>query len=134
MTAGTATTVEHIARGAQDLPPEKQVEVLEFVEFLRQRHGMAVRLERLVERWQRECLVFSSTERWRNHAAYREIVALGETAVPLILRRIEAKPTWLVWALADITHENPVPVAAAGDMEQTVAAWLAWGRTRGLVP
>jgi hypothetical protein len=69
------------------------------------------------------CLSFvASSSRLR-----RVSVALGNPAVPLILREIEQE-LQLSWfaVLAAITGENPVPPAHAGRLEAMARAWLDW--------
>ena len=60
---------------------------------------------------------------------YHELIALGEPAVPLILRELERAPS-VSWfgVLAAITGENPVPAAIAGHVAAMAGAWLEWGR------
>jgi hypothetical protein len=58
--------------------------------------------------------------------------------VPLILRDLQAKASLLVWALPEITGENPAPPRIDGgfvkwDVGAQVEAWLQWGREKGLV-
>jgi hypothetical protein len=65
----------------------------------------------------------------RRHPLFDEIVALGEPAVPLILRELERKPgvSWF-GLLATTTGENPAPPELTGRVEEMAASWLAWGR------
>src|ERR1019366_3554460 len=65
------------------------------------------------------------------HPAFREIVAMGEKAVPLILAGLEKKPSHWTLALDEITVANPLPEGSAGDLEKLVAAWIAWCRQQG---
>jgi hypothetical protein len=67
------------------------------------------------------------------HWAYRAIIDLGQPAVPLILERLARATDHWGFALRTITGENPVPREAAGDAVEIAAAWLQWGRTRGLI-
>jgi hypothetical protein len=64
--------------------------------------------------------------------SYQRIIALGWDAVPLILAEYRRQPDHWGWALEMITGENPVPADAEGDVEAIGAAWIAWGRARGL--
>jgi hypothetical protein len=65
------------------------------------------------------------------HPAFREIVGLGEAVVPLMLRDLAQRPRLWVWALQEITGENPVPVADRGKIARMSEAWLRWGRAKG---
>jgi hypothetical protein len=66
-----------------------------------------------------------------NHPAFREIVSLGEAVVPLMLADLERRPRLWVWALPEITRENPVPAADQGYIARMSDAWLRWGRAKG---
>ena len=84
----------------------------------------------LAETWRFEtqCLAF-----WAymvDHDAYREIVAMGDVAVPWILRELERDCAPWFLALADITGENPAAETTPGKVDETVAAWLEWGQRR----
>jgi len=68
-----------------------------------------------------------------NHPAYQAIVALGPPVVPLLLRDLKREPAHWFEALKAITGEDPVQSRDWGKIGAMTAAWLAWGRTRGLV-
>jgi hypothetical protein len=65
------------------------------------------------------------------HPASREIITLGEAVVPLMLHDLERRPHLWVWALPEITGENPVDVADRGNIARMSEAWLPWGKTKG---
>ena len=65
------------------------------------------------------------------HPAYRQIIDIGEEAVPLLLRRLEQKPGHWFWALQRITGAAPVPEDSYGNLEKMAAAWLRWGQEQG---
>lgn len=48
-----------------------------------------------------------------------------------MLRDLEVNPGLWVWALHDITGENPVPPTDAGIIGEMSEAWLRWGRDHG---
>jgi hypothetical protein len=87
----------------------------------------------LVRAWRHGIKFESSTTRILGHPAFRRIVALGEPAIPLILREIQREPDHLSFALREITGTSPVPAGAAGNMARIAALWLAWGRKQGYV-
>ncbi len=65
------------------------------------------------------------------HPSYLEIVAMGEKAVPLLLRELEKSPNYWFPALTAITGENPIPKEARGRLIEMTEAWLEWGRGKG---
>jgi hypothetical protein len=67
------------------------------------------------------------------HPAYRRIVHMGREAVPFLLRELQREPSLLVWALHEITGENPVPPGSSGRIREMAKAWLAWGEKHGLL-
>ena len=57
------------------------------------------RFRELVAIWQAEVAPLSSSTARVKHPAYREIIALGPAAVPLLLRELEQRPNhWFVAA------------------------------------
>lgn len=84
----------------------------------------------LARRWSEETAFYSMSWQLVKHPAYREIVAMGETAVPWILREMEHGTARWFYALEDITGEDPVTDAESGNFAQVREAWLAWGRER----
>jgi hypothetical protein len=89
------------------------------------------RFRRLEATWLAEVGHHSSPSRLINHPAFQEIIRLGSAVIPLLLGDLEQRPRLWVWALADITHQDPVPEADRGDIGKMSAAWLRWGRANG---
>lgn len=86
-----------------------------------------------VHEWTTEAGPTSSFSGLTAHPAFRRIVELGRPAVPHLLREIESRPSLLVWALHEITGENPVPRSARGRIKDMAAAWISWGKERDLL-
>lgn len=84
----------------------------------------------LVTRWRLETYYCSLLEDKIANGAFKEIVAMNEAAIPLILHEIKMRPDWLVAALHLISHENPVPPSAQGKLDEIVNAWLLWAERR----
>jgi hypothetical protein len=87
--------------------------------------------QHLAEAWKAETAPLSSVRQKRQHPAYRQIIEMGEPAVPLILADLKRKPSHLFWALAEITHSSPAGLARAKDLLDVVNSWIEWGRTQG---
>ncbi len=60
--------------------------------------------------------------------AYQEIIAMGKSAIPLILNELKKEPHHWFWALSSITGLNPILPEQRGKMQEMVKAWLAWGK------
>src|SRR5205807_2992333 len=82
------------------------------------------RFRELEAAWLADTFVLSSYTRIVSHPAFRAIVGLGEAVVPLMLADLEQRPRLWVWALPEITGENPVSEEDAGNIERMSAAWL----------
>lgn len=95
--------------------------------------SLQARFETLVREWNQGTAVLSSSTAIRTHPAYLAIIALGSPVVPLILRDLERQPSHWFDALRELTGEDPVPRADWGKIQAMQAAWLAWGRSRGLL-
>lgn len=89
------------------------------------------RFRRLEAQWVAETGHLSSHTTVVGHPAFREIVNMGEAVIPLMHRDLKQRPGLWVWALRDITGENPVSPTDAGRITSMSEAWLRWGRERG---
>lgn len=86
---------------------------------------------RLEAIWMAEIGHRSSYSAIVNHPAFREIIRLGEAVVPLMLRDLANGPRLWVWALPEITGDDPVSPSDAGKIARMSEAWLRWGREHG---
>lgn len=82
-------------------------------------------------RWHSETELSSLLPTKREHSAYRQILDLGEQAVPLILREIEVRPSFIFMALHDITGEDPIASEHRGRLPLMIEDWLKWGSAHG---
>ncbi len=87
----------------------------------------------LAEQWHWETDCYSMSRQVLDHPAYREITAMGEVALPWILRDLEQTGGHWFEALRTITGENPASEAQRGRIDQVSDAWLEWGRNQDLV-
>jgi len=92
---------------------------------------LEVLFENLADKWTAATAFESVVTRMAIHPAYQRIIGLGPTAVPLILRRLQREPLQWFWALTAITGEDPAEGQTTAD--GAAAAWIEWGRERGLV-
>ena len=93
------------------------------------------RFRRLEAQWRADTQVHSNPGKIMGHPAMRAIVAMGEAVAPIILHDLQAEPSLMVWALPEITGENPAPPKIEGvfvkwDMAAQVKTWLQWGREK----
>jgi hypothetical protein len=104
----------------------------------------AARFERLASNCAADSRYSSKFKTTLQHPAFREIVAMGQRAVPLILAYLRRNGDGFIWlALPEITGANPpIPEGRKGnqavapgwvgwDIRGMEAAWLAWGREQG---
>lgn len=83
--------------------------------------------ERLAAEWKQETAHLSSVVAIAEHRAYQEIIAMGNEAIPFILRDLKESPAQWFWALRSIAGESPVHPEDRGDIDAMTAAWLDWG-------
>jgi hypothetical protein len=92
------------------------------------------RFERLKRQWLREARWLSSTIQVSMHPAYQEMIGMGPEVLPWILGELQASPDHWFWALKAISGHDPVTPADAGSIHKMRDAWIAWGKSRGLLP
>jgi hypothetical protein len=95
--------------------------------------ALADQFQTLAAQWKAATAFLSSTTAMVTHPAYQAIIALGPPVVPLLLQDLARGPVHWFEALQAITGEDPVPPQDWGKIPAMAAAWLAWGRTRGLI-
>jgi hypothetical protein len=92
--------------------------------------GHGPRVAALVSTWLRDTEFDSTSEKF-SHPAYKQIIELGEKAVPFLLAEMRDRPDQWSTALRTITGENPVPPEARGRLREIARSWVEWGRARG---
>jgi len=83
-------------------------------------------------RWRSETQFLSDPQMIVDHPAFREVVAMGIAVVPLLLRELESGPNLWVWALPEITGDDPIMPTDSGNISRMSETWIRWGRQRGL--
>jgi hypothetical protein len=87
--------------------------------------------DQLAKRWIEDTRLTSSVTKMVNHSAYKAIIAMGDRAVPPILRDLEREPKMWGPALHAITGAAPVPKEDAGRVARVATAWLRWAKANG---
>ena len=91
------------------------------------------RFDEQAERWKRETRHLSSPTQKMMHPSYQAVLGMGKEVVPLLLRDLAQNRTEWFWALSYLTQENPIRREDAGKMDTMIAAWVGWGKERGLL-
>lgn len=94
-------------------------------------NGQKQAFQRLAHQWLQERKPVSSVVKMADHPAYKEIIRMGEQAVPLLLEELERKPDHWFFALHMITGADPVPKEARGKLPEMARAWIEWGKEKG---
>jgi len=90
------------------------------------------RFRRLQAAWMADVEFLSDAGKIIGHPAFQEIIALGDVVVPLMLRDLESGPSLWVWALLEITGEDPVPASDRGSIRKMSDAWLKSRLEKGM--
>jgi type I restriction enzyme M protein len=85
----------------------------------------------LADNWRRETGKVSSPKKKIEHPAYKRIIEMGTSALPLILRELAERPGHWFDALRAITGESPIPAGTKVDARTMRQAWLEWGKEKG---
>lgn len=84
---------------------------------------------KLADQWLRETMYSSSSEEIVLHPAYQSIIAMGPTAIPLVMAELASQRGHWFWALRFLTGSDPVPEGS--NIVDARDAWLVWGRQHG---
>ena len=77
------------------------------------------------DQWHNETKYLSSPIMFENKH-YRNIILLGMSVVPSIIKKLKETPAHLFEALVEITGEDPVPENHWGDIEEMAQDWIKW--------
>jgi hypothetical protein len=77
------------------------------------------------DKWYNETKYFSSPKMFENQN-YKNIISLGISVVPSIIKKLKETPAHLFEALVEITGQDPVPEDHWGDIEQMALDWIKW--------
>lgn len=93
---------------------------------------LRTRFDELADHWKRDTLIMSSSSQIYTHWAFRQIVELGEKALPFVVAELrQTLDVHWVQALSEISgFRYTKDGATPGDVTQ---AWLKWGSGRGYV-
>ena len=89
--------------------------------------------QQLAEDWRRDTLAMSFIQHIAMHPAYQRIIGMGLSAVPLILRELEAHSDPWFWALEAITGLQPALDVQPGNYAMRAEHWVNWGRVQGYI-
>ena len=88
----------------------------------------------LANQWKREVGHLSVSSQIAAHPAYQSIIEMGEQALPLILKDLEAEPDHWLEALVAISDETPhIPEHHKGNLIAISKAWVEWGKMNAQV-
>jgi len=76
-------------------------------------------------KWYDETKYLSSSKMFENKY-YKDIISLGISVVPSIIKKLREEPTHLFEALVEITGQDPVPESHWGNIEQMALDWVKW--------
>ncbi len=85
-----------------------------------------VNFNRLARTWRESTAGCSITTRRYAHSSYQEILVMGKSVVPLILRELQERPDWWFEALKALTKQDPTK--PTDNFRDAVKAWLKWGK------
>ena len=87
---------------------------------------LQTQFDELVAEWTKGTIYFSLKHRAVSHPAYRALVGLGPTIIPMVVEKLRHSPSRLFYLLNDLTGENPVPPESAGKTAEIAASWVRW--------
>ncbi len=98
------------------------------IDEARRKEALEKEFRQLADQWREETGMHSAPRKILGHPAYQLVIAMGEKAIPIILKELNARGGEWYFALREITGENPVPEHARGRTQLMKAAWIEWGK------
>ncbi len=121
---------------------ERYNQALELVKILLTRRfrseeiPLGVLLQHQIARWKTDTMHWSSITRMIAHPSYLRIIGLAQYSnnhevERTLLRELETEPDHWFAALTALTGEDPT--RPEYDFDESVNAWLEWGRAKGII-
>jgi hypothetical protein len=82
---------------------------------------------RLARQWKRESAHMSKVSSMEQLPSYAAIIALGERAIPLLLRELRHAPDYWFGALSALAKVDPVAKEHRGRIKHMTEEWIRWG-------
>ena len=92
-----------------------------------------LKFQLLAEKWKEESKYLAFTKDRVQLPNYQAIIAMGKTALPLILDDMRHQPQHWFVALKAITGENPVQLEHRGNIQSMTNDWLLWGKENHII-
>jgi hypothetical protein len=89
------------------------------------------KFQRLAAAWRTGTAYVSSSSDLVAHPAFQEIISMGPTAIPLLLRELQSRTGHWHRALQRISGAYPVAPGDRGNIDKAAEAWLRWGKEQG---
>jgi hypothetical protein len=87
----------------------------------------------LASTWKYETRFASSVTDIVLNSNYLQIIGIGPSAIPFILKNLENEPNHWFHALRAISRENPIRSEDRGNIKAMMGAWLSWGKAQGII-
>jgi hypothetical protein len=85
------------------------------------------------DKWENETRFISSATDLTAHPSYQAVIDLGPKAIPLLLADLQTRKRFWFPALYAITGIRPFDPTDAGNRKRMTAAWVQWGKRKGLL-
>lgn len=81
---------------------------------------------KLKKNWKEDTLFVSSGSVIVSNSSYREIIELGDIAIPWIIEDLKETNAHWFFALEKITGQNPIKKENIGDIDMMKEDWIEW--------
>lgn len=92
-----------------------------------------LKFETLANQWKENTKFLSSIDSIVNDSSYKQIINMGEDAIPFILEDLSKTSSYWFYALKEISGEDPVDNKYRGQIDKMTEAWISWGRLKAYV-
>lgn len=99
------------------------------IDDARRKEALEKEFRRLIRQWHEETGGLSSPRKILGSPAYQQMIAMGDVAVPFLLKEIQVgRGMFMGYAIEKITGADPTDESMRGKKELIDEAWLNWGR------
>ena len=95
------------------------------------------RFSQHADKWEKETENLSSPAQIMMHPSYQAVLGMAqsnkEEIIRLMLVDLRDKRRLWFWALSFLTQDNPVTASQSGKLDAMIAAWVQWGKNKGII-
>ncbi len=91
---------------------------------------LELKFKELLKQWKDETKTSSFVSKMTSTKSYKDIIDLGPSVIPLLLKELQTNPNWYFDALRILSNEDPHKAGHEGKLIDLANDWIEWGKKK----